>query len=440
MKFVLFPAVWPIAAVAMLAVACDRDSPSNESGGSSVVLHGGERLGWDQPAASGTNPSFYTYIMYVDGWANTLTNVRCEPSVPSRFTCSALLPSMSPGRHSLTLVASEGSAMSAPSRPLEVTVVVASSPSQQTSLVGNSVAQPSCTGAGRCYRSVEVLRSSGVISTPVSALNGRILFAVDGRQIQSVSPPTTAANLLLNVESPAARILSIAVPDGGPLVWVASVETRVDGTRVLVITRYRLVEDTLGEPATVVSMSIPEIEPRVVIDSDGHIYVAMPASRTTKASVLRLMENGTTPSRQASPELLSVPSELRAIALAPSDQLWISGVGSSGQWQFGHVEPTDASVRFQSVSAEGHTSPGSGITSLAFMRGAASPSESSVFAVASDTLYQASAEGFATGSMQPVPWSRGTPIEVAAADVGVFVVSATLNDRSVVYSLFRLIQ
>jgi len=62
-----------------------------------------------------------------------------------------------------------------------------------------------------------------------------------------------------------------------------------------------------------------------------------------------------------------------------------------------------------------------------------------VFAVASGTLYRASAEGFAPGSMQPVPWTRGTPIEVAAADVGVFVVSGTLNDRSIVYSLFRLI-
>ena len=439
MKFVLFRAVWPIAAVAMLVVACDRDSPSNESGGSPVVLHGGERLGWDQPAPSGTNPSFYTYIMYVDGWANTLTHVNCEASVSSRFTCSALLPSMSPGRHSLTLVASEGSAMSAPSRPLEVTVVVAASPSQQTSLVGNSVAQPSCTGAGRCYRSVAVLRSSGVISTPVSALNGRILFVVDGRQIQSVSTTSTAANVLLNVESPAARILSIAVPDGGPHVWVTSVETRVDGTRVLAITRYRLVENTLGEPATVVSMSIPEIEPRVVIDSDGHIYVAMPASRTTKASVLRLMENGTTPSRQASPELLSVPPELRAIALAPDNQLWISGVDSSGRWQLGRIEPTGAGAIQSVPAADDRQNPGSDITSMAFMRDGAAPAESSVLVVAGGTLYRAPAEGFGRGSMQPVSWSRGTPIEVAAADTGVFVVTATLNDQTVVYSLFRLI-
>jgi hypothetical protein len=438
MKFVLSPAVWRIATVAMLAVACDRDSPSNDSGGSPVVLHGGERLGWDQPTAPGTNPSFYTYIMYVDGWANTLTNVNCDGSASSRFSCSSLLPSMSPGRHSLTLVASQGDAMSAPSRALEVTVVVASVPTQQI-LVVNSVAQPSCTGSGRCYRSIEVLRSSGVISTPVSALNERILFVVDGRQIQSVSPTSTAANLLLNVESPAARILSIAVPDGGSLVWVTSVETRVDGTRLLAITRYRLVEDTLGEPATVVSMSIPEVEPRVVVDSGAYIYIAMPSSRTTNASVLRLMDDGTTPRSQLSPELLTVPPELRAIALAPDDRLWISGVDNSGRWRLGRIEPTDASTRFQSVPAgDDHQRPGSDITSLAFTHGA-SPSESSVLVVASGMLYRASAERFVPGSMQPVPWARGTPIEVAAADVGVFVVSGTLNDRSIVYSLFRLI-
>ena len=440
MKFVLRLAVWPIATVAILAVACDGDSSSKDSdGGSPVVLRGGERLGWDQPTVSGAHPSSYTYIMYVDGWANTLTSVSCAGSASPGFTCSSQLPSMSPGRHSLTLVASQGSAMSPPSRALEVTVVVASMPSQETILVANSIAQSTCTGSGPCYRSIEVLRSSGLISTPVSASNGRILFVVDGRQIQSVSPTSTTANLLLNIESPSVRILSIAVPDGGSLVWVTSVETRVDNTRVLTITRYRLVEDTLGEPAMVVSMSIPDVEPRVVIDGDSHIYIAMPSTRTTKASVWRLMADGTTPRSQLSPQLSSVPPELRAIALAPEHQLWISGVDDSGRWQFGRIEPADAGARFQSVApaAYDRRSPGSEITSLAFTRD--SQSESLVLAVASGTLYRASAEGFALGSMQPVPWSRGTPIEIAAADGGVFVVAGTLNDQSIVYSLFRVI-
>jgi hypothetical protein len=439
MKLVLRPAVWLIATVAMLAVACDRDSPSKDS--APVVLHGGERLGWDQPALSGTHPSTYNYIMYVDGWANALTSVSCTGSASSGFTCASSLPSMSPGRHSLTLVASIGAAMSAPSRALEVTVVVASMPLQETVLVKDTIAQPRCTGSGPCYRSIELLRSSGLISTPVSAPNGRILFVVDGRQIQLVSPTSTAATLLLNVESPAERILSIAVPDGGSLVWVTSVETRVDDTRILTITRYRLVEDTLGEPAVVVSTSIPDVEPRVVIDNDNHIYIAVPSTRTTKASVWRLMADGTTPRSQLSPELSSVPPELRAIALAPEGQLWISGVDNSGRWELGHIDSTNAGARFEAVAPVGddRQSPGSDITSVAFARGDASKSESSVIAVASGMLYRASAEGFVLGSMQPVPWPRGTPIDVAAADVGVFVVTATPNDQSIVYSLFRLI-
>jgi hypothetical protein len=151
------------------------------------------------------------------------------------------------------------------------------------------------------------------------------------------------------------------------------------------------------------------------------------------------MADGTTPRSQMSPELLSVPPELRAIALAPEDQLWISGVDNSGRWQIGRIEPEDVSVRFQAVpAADDHQSPGSDITSLAFTHGGASPSESSVLAVAGARLYRASAGGLAPGQMQPVPWTRGTPIEVAAADVGVFVVSGTLNDQSIVYSLFKL--
>jgi hypothetical protein len=441
MKFFLRPAVWLIANVAIVAVACDRDSPSKESSdGAPVILRGGERLGWDQATVSGANPSSYTFIMYIDGWANTLANVSCGGSSSSGYTCSSRLPTMTPGRHSLTLVASQGPALSPPSRALEVDVVVASVPSLETVLVKDSGAQPRCGGSGPCYRSTELLRSTGVISTPVSAPNGRILFVVDGRQIQLVAPTSTLVNLLLNLELPTARILSVAVPDSEPLVWVTSVETRADESRMLTITRYRLVEDTLGEPAVVVSMSIPEGEPRVVIDSDGFIYIAKPSTGTTKASVLRLMPDGTTPRSQGTPEMSSMPAELRAIALAPEDRVWISGVDDSGRWQLGQIESADASARVTQVAtaADARQSPGSDITSLTFMRDGAGQSATSVMSVASGTLYRATTEEFALGSMHAVPWSRGIPIEVGSADSGIFVVTATLSDQSVVYSLFRL--
>jgi hypothetical protein len=448
MKLVQRPAVWLLASVATLAIACDRDSPSKDSGdssGSPIVLHGGERLGWDQAAVSNANPASYTYTMYIDGSPRTLPDVSCS-SAGSAYACSSLLPSMSLGRHTLTLVASQGNSQSPPSRPLEVNMVVAATLPQEVS-EAKPIAQPRCSGSGTCFRSTELLRSPGLISTPVSALNGRILFVVDGRQIQSVTPASKAPTVLLDVESPAARILSLAVPwsgsDGGSLVWVASTETRVDDTRVLTITRYRLVEDTLGEAAVVVSMRIPKVEPRVVVDNDSHIYIAMPSTETNSASVWRLMADGTTPRSQPSPELLSVPPELRAIALAPEGQLWVSGADDTGRWQFSHIESPDADARFQSVAPapDDRQSPGSDISSMAFIRGAgAGRAESSVLAVASGALYRASARGSVLGSMQRIPLPRGTPIEVAADDGGLYVVTiGTLNDGSATYALFRLI-
>lgn len=447
MKFDLRPAVWLLASVAMLATACDRDSPSNDggdpSGGNSpIILRGGERLGWDQPVVGGANPSSYTYIMYVDGAATTLTAVSCS-STGSSFTCSSALPRMNPGRHTLTLVASQGSAVSAPSRALEVSVVVAATlPPEEISRDERSIAQPRCTGTGPCYRSSELLRSQGLISSPVSAPNGRILFVVDGQQIQSVAPGATAPHVLLNVETPASRILDIAGSMGGTgegsLVWVTSIETRLDHTRILSITRYRLLEDTLGEAAVVVSMSIPNVEPRVAIDNDGFIYIAMPSTGNVHASVLRLMADGSTPRSQMSPEFSSVPRALRAIALTPDGQLWVSTVDGTGRSQLGPVESMNPDPRFVAVTPDEPQSGVSDISSLAFTRGAGQ-SKPLVLAVAGGTLYRAPVDGSALAAMQPVLISRGTPIEVAADDGGVYVVTLTLNDGLAVYSLFSLV-
>src|SRR5262245_58162086 len=198
MKYVLRPAVCVVvASAAILIAACDHKSPSNDGdqGGSSpIILHGGERLGWDQAALSGTNPSSYTYIMYVDGAPTTLSSVSCSGTAAAGYTCSSLLPRMSAGVHNLSLVASVSGSMSAPSRSLSVSVSLGTTVPDESIRQEKGLAQPRCSegATSPCYRSAELLRSPGVISTPVSAPNGRVLFVVDGRQIQSVSAASTA--------------------------------------------------------------------------------------------------------------------------------------------------------------------------------------------------------------------------------------------------------
>ena len=99
---------------------------------------------------------------------------------------------MSVGRHTLSLVASQGTEMSPPSRSLEVTVLVASVLVEETVQSENDIAEPGCSAIDPCLRSIEIVRSPGLVSSPVSAPNGRILFVVDGRQIQSVSPTSAS--------------------------------------------------------------------------------------------------------------------------------------------------------------------------------------------------------------------------------------------------------
>lgn len=438
MKCVLRPPVWLVASLALLATACDRDSPpkdDNPGAGTPVVLRGDERIGWDQRAVSGTNPSSYTYIMYVDGSPNTLNSVSCTGSSSAGYVCSSRLPSMSNGRHSLTLVASVGGVMSSPSTSLEVMMSLASYVPQEPNHEEAPVSQLQCEGGGACYRSTEILRSPGLISSPVSALNGRLLFVVDGRQVQVVSAASTVPTVLLSAE-PSTKILSVAVPRNGPdagsIVWVASTDAIADDARTLTVARYRLVEDTLGEAAVIVSMRTTAVDPRVVVDADSHIYIAMPATGNEPGSLLRLMPDGTTPRTQARPEFSAAPSVLSAMALTPAGQLWLSGVDDSGQWQLGQVESTATAAQFQTADSQ--------ITSLAFVRGTGAETGVSALAIANAMLYRTSVTGSELGSMQLVQSPQGIPIEVAADEGGVYLVTGTLVDRSVVYSLFRLSQ
>jgi hypothetical protein len=99
----------------------------------------------------------------------------------------------------------------------------------------------------------------------------------------------------------------------------------------------------------------------------------------------------------------------------------------------------NADPRIFAVIPDDRQSGLSDITSLAMTRAAGQP-ESLVLAIAGGTLYRAPADGSALDSMQVVPIAGGTPIEVAAGDGAVYVVTLTMNDGLAVYSLFRLVE
>src|SRR5438093_7047910 len=118
-----------VLALAFNAACSSKPSPAPPEmtpppGGETI--NGTERIGWTQRAADAIELSAVKYAIYVDGTRSELT-ATCDPA-PSTdaFACSARLPSLTAGAHTLELASFivDGSILeSARSAPLRVTVV-----------------------------------------------------------------------------------------------------------------------------------------------------------------------------------------------------------------------------------------------------------------------------------------------------------------------------
>jgi hypothetical protein len=113
--------------------ACNQSGPPAPDtgdpgpGGGVVPISGRERLGWNQWAADAAQLALFRYVVYVDGTRASLSDVRCGPATSARtFECSAALPPMTPGAHSIELAAvvqkPSGAVESVRSAPLRVVV------------------------------------------------------------------------------------------------------------------------------------------------------------------------------------------------------------------------------------------------------------------------------------------------------------------------------
>src|SRR6185295_16535650 len=89
-------------------VACDKKTPAPpviEPPAAGETINGTERLGWDQPAADVVELAGIGYVIYVDGVRTTLANTSCSSvaTAAAGFPCSARLPTLSAGAHTLQI-------------------------------------------------------------------------------------------------------------------------------------------------------------------------------------------------------------------------------------------------------------------------------------------------------------------------------------------------
>src|SRR5688572_32262644 len=95
--------------VSLMAAACggtDAASPpsSPPPSGSGDTVTGRERFGWTQ-AGSSSDASLLQFAAYVDGVRRVLEGATCSTGNGEALECSAPLPSMTAGRHTLELAA-----------------------------------------------------------------------------------------------------------------------------------------------------------------------------------------------------------------------------------------------------------------------------------------------------------------------------------------------
>ena len=123
-----------VAAGAFALLAACGDSPNppapNPGSGGGDTITGRERIGWSQQASDGAHLSTFDFAIYVDGNRQVLSNETCGPAAGGGFDCSAPLPPLTPGQHTIELAAftMTGDAVveSNRSAPLRVTVAGAS--------------------------------------------------------------------------------------------------------------------------------------------------------------------------------------------------------------------------------------------------------------------------------------------------------------------------
>jgi aldose sugar dehydrogenase len=343
---------------AVAVVACDK-SKTPEGGGEQPVS-GSERIGWNQSAPDGNGLSSFRYVAYVDGQRSDLMDVSCVQA-GTQLSCSARLPTMSQGSHTIELatVPSDGGPESERSSPLQVNVgpsglvptsVESASPSSATADRPKPAAAPSSwatsppvvTKDGVRLR-LEQISDAVVEPIDMSFLpDGRLLVAEREGRVQIVSEGRLLPQPALLKDETLEQLHAIAVDpqfDRTHFVYTVFTSSSRSGARTVGIARFRELSNTLAERVIIRDQiarasSTPSASLRVA--ADGKLIAAFDDADSARLAedlssangkILRLNPDGTTPDDQAggSPLFSYAYRSPRGFDWHPTSQaLWIA--------------------------------------------------------------------------------------------------------------------
>ena len=304
-------------------IACNKTPsappPPSTGPAPSETITGNERIGWDQRASDAVELGTFRYAVYVDGTRSDLAGVTCATtSTDGTFACSAPLPTLSRGAHTIELasfIVDGNTFESARSSALRLTVgITAPSGDQTPGQVSTANAAPRDLAFNVELVVAGVDRARDLAFAP----DGRLLVVEETGGIRIVHADGTVTGGVVAGSSRNGetddRALAIAVDpqfERTHIVYVLSVSQPRDDDAMFTVARFRESNETLAERVVLVGdvrASAPRPAGSLRIGADGKLFVAFddgadPALIDDLASyngkILRLNPNGSTPDDQA---------------------------------------------------------------------------------------------------------------------------------------------
>jgi hypothetical protein len=307
------------------------------------TIRGGERLAWEQPAASSDALTGLSFRLYVDGVQSGLADAGCVTTQAGAdgFECQSSLPPLDPGVHTVWLVAlapdgfSEGPA----SAPIVVRVEGGINEASRSSSAPTA-AHPPVSATTRLAHGLDDPTDLAALPDGrmlVAERSGRIRLYRDGALL------TTPALVLPDVVLGDGRgLLSLAVDrDFAATQAVFVLYSSESGLRA---SRYRLSGDTLiGRAIIIDGLPGGAVPPRAVLrmGPDRQLYVALDdGGAATRAGdlgdlagkVLRLNPDGTSPADlpPGPPIHMAGVHRPTGLAWAPTGELWLADLAADG--------------------------------------------------------------------------------------------------------------
>ncbi len=337
--------VLPVLTITMAGCLGSSDPPDETpppgSGGGGNTISGRERIGWTQAAENAAQVATFEFAAYVDGGTRrVLEGKNCSGSGTS-FDCSAQLPSLTAGQHSIELAAfmsSGGSVIESDRSPaLQVTVAGLTAPPTE-SLAKNTTLN---TSDGHRFNAEILAYGLDDPSDLAVAPDGRVFVSERAGRVRIAGPDGVADAPALELDDVAlsadAGLTAITLhPDfeNNGQVYLAYAAEGRDGA-VMRIARFRERAGVLAQGAVVARERAASVQFMAArFGSDGRLYAGVAsgadaADADTQTSVLgkilRLNDDGTMPRDNPRTSLMftSGHRDVRALAWdAASDSMW----------------------------------------------------------------------------------------------------------------------